>query len=417
MKLDHFRKAFDELQEGQFVWAAYSMDRVDPNIIPAEIYMQSVVWSATVPLVSFECIEWHATDRIRRQFSFVQGLPNQEQNLDKAHGEVLTGPKNLNWVTTPTHSSWVMYWTNRYNHVLSEVPMPSQYPLESYMYWYRSKFGNRLYLSNLVAEENDEGNQDMDEVNDDMDEGNEDMDQGNDDMEEGSQDADDDNEEQERLSPQPMPPNPIPQEQPHSSGQYVPQTQFTPSFPMQQQYWGMPQYETGEGGSFSQLLGFMAADAAQSQYHSQPDFMAGRYSLDARLPGHTSSVASGGFVSVDSSRSEGGRGVLNSQNPNRVSMVPVQEDDNTLGEDTNAYLVDEPDDEDGEEEDDIEEFDEDEESRNDGQCDTPDDKGKCYNLRTDPPRRSANRYTPSVFKKAAKKCKNFVKDVKWAMRK
>ncbi|QHO27127.1 uncharacterized protein DS421_7g205320 [Arachis hypogaea] len=265
LTLSHFRKAFDELQEGQFVWVAYSVDRVDPNIIPPEIYM------------------------IRRQFSFIQGVPNQEQNLDKAHGEVLTGPKNLNWATAPTHSYWVMHWTNRYNHVLSEVPLPSQYPLESYMDWYRSKFGNRLYLSNLIVEENDEGNQDMDE--------------GNEEMDEGSQDADDDNEEQERQSPPPLPPNLIPQEQPQSSGQYVPQTHFTPSFSMHQQYWGMSQFEIGEGGSFSQLLGFMAVDAGHSQYRNQPDFMADRYSLDARLPCHTSSVASRGFVSVDSSRS------------------------------------------------------------------------------------------------------------------
>ncbi|XP_020968096.1 uncharacterized protein LOC110267251 [Arachis ipaensis] len=65
----------------------------------------------------------------------------------------------------------------------------------------------------------------------------------------------------------------------------------------------------------------------------------------------------------------------------------------------------------------LEEFDEDEESRNDGHARTPDETSKGYNLRIDPPRRSASRYTPSVFKKAAKKCKNLVKDVKWAMRK
>ncbi|RYR68145.1 hypothetical protein Ahy_A03g014614 [Arachis hypogaea] len=61
-KLTHFRKAFDDLQEGQFVWVAYAVDHVDPDVIPADIYMHSVVWSATVPLVSFECIEWHAID-------------------------------------------------------------------------------------------------------------------------------------------------------------------------------------------------------------------------------------------------------------------------------------------------------------------------------------------------------------------
>ncbi|RYR52324.1 hypothetical protein Ahy_A06g027256 [Arachis hypogaea] len=222
LTLSHFRKAFDELQEGQFVWSAYSVDRVDSNIIPPEIYMQSVIWSATVPLVSFECIEWHATDRIRRQFSFIQGVPSQEQNLDKAHGEVLTGPKNFNWATAPTHSYWVMHWTNRYNHVLSEVPNPSQYQLESYMDWYQSKFDDRLYLSNLVVEENNEDNQDMDE-------GNEDTDEGNEDTNDGSQGADDDNEEQVPQSPPQPPPNPIPQEQPQSSGQYAPQTHFTPT--------------------------------------------------------------------------------------------------------------------------------------------------------------------------------------------
>ncbi|QHN80534.1 uncharacterized protein DS421_20g679010 [Arachis hypogaea] len=146
----------------KFVWVAYAVDRVDPDIIPADIYMHPVVWSATVSLMSFECIEWHATDRYRRQFGFVQGVPHQERNLDK-------------------------------------------HPLDTYMYWYRTKFGDCWNLSNIVIQENDEGNQVMD----------------------------DDNQEQEPQSPPPPhpPPNPLPQEQPQSSSQYVPETQFTPIIP------------------------------------------------------------------------------------------------------------------------------------------------------------------------------------------
>ncbi|RYR39058.1 hypothetical protein Ahy_A09g044470 [Arachis hypogaea] len=416
MKLAHFRKSFDELQEGQVplffpvCLGCLCCGRVDPNIIPPEIYMQSVVWSATVPLVSFECIEWHATDRFRRQFGFVQGLPSQERNLEKAHGETLKGPKNLNWATEPSHSKWVMHWSNRYNYILSELPMPSHHLLDNYMHWYRSKYGDHLNLSNLVGQDNDEGDQDMEE-------GDQDLDEDNQDTDEGSQDMDDDNQVEEPHSPHILPTNPIPEEQPQSSSHYVPQTQFPPSVPISQQYWGTSQFETGEGGSFSQLLGLMSADPGLSQYGHQPEFMAGRYSLDARYPGHTSSVASGGFVSVDSSRSDGGRGAFFSQNPNCVSMGLIEENANTLDRETDAYLVDDPDDEEDHDDDEIEDFDEDEESRNDGHASTLDETSKGYNLRIDPPRHSASRYTPSVFRKAAKKCKNLVKDVKWAMRK
>ncbi|XLS90297.1 hypothetical protein HN51_066305, partial [Arachis hypogaea] len=45
------------------------------------------------------------------------------------------------------------------------------------------------------------------------------------------------------------------------------------------------------------------------------------------------------------------------------------------------------------------------------------EKGKSYNFRADPPRLSANRFTPPAFNRVAKKCKIFCKDVKWAMRK
>ncbi|RYR12568.1 hypothetical protein Ahy_B04g070050 isoform A [Arachis hypogaea] len=174
LKLAHFRKALDDLQEGQFLWVAYSVDRVDPDIIPVDIYLHSVIWSATVLL-----------------------------------------------------------WTNRYNHVLTEEPMAPQQPLDTYMYWYRSKYGYHLNLSDLVVQEDVEGDQVMD----------------------------DENEEQEPQSPPPPPqspplppsppPPPPPEEQRHSTSQYVPQTQFTTSFPIHQQHWVMSQFDSGDGGSFS----------------------------------------------------------------------------------------------------------------------------------------------------------------------
>ncbi|QHO20288.1 uncharacterized protein DS421_11g336660 [Arachis hypogaea] len=108
-----------------FVWEAYAIGRIDPDVIPLDIRQHSAIWSATVLLISFECIEWHASDRLRRQFGLTQGVPHQERDLGEAHGEVLTGLKNQDW--SGTHSFWVMHWTNRYSHVLVEHMVLSQH--------------------------------------------------------------------------------------------------------------------------------------------------------------------------------------------------------------------------------------------------------------------------------------------------
>nr|XP_025628626.1 serine/threonine-protein phosphatase 7 long form homolog [Arachis hypogaea] len=79
--LAHYRRLLDDLQEGQ----AYGIGYIDPDVIPLAIRHNSVIWSATVPLISFECIEWHATDRVRRQFGLTQGVPAQGQDLGASH--------------------------------------------------------------------------------------------------------------------------------------------------------------------------------------------------------------------------------------------------------------------------------------------------------------------------------------------
>ncbi|RYR10691.1 hypothetical protein Ahy_B05g079168 [Arachis hypogaea] len=84
--LAQFRRELDGLQEGQFVWEAYAIGRIDPDVIPPDIRQHLAIWSATIPLISFECIEWHASDRLRKQFDLTQGVPHQERDLGEAHG-------------------------------------------------------------------------------------------------------------------------------------------------------------------------------------------------------------------------------------------------------------------------------------------------------------------------------------------
>ncbi|QHN95729.1 uncharacterized protein DS421_18g612210 [Arachis hypogaea] len=325
--LENYRRDLD------FVWEPYAIGRTDPDVIPPNIRQHSAIWSATVPLISFECIELHASDRLRRQFGLTQGIPNQERDLGEAHSEVLTGSKNQNW--SGTHSFWVMHWMNRYSHILVDDTVPSQHQADIYFHWYRGRFGLHLHLSQIEPQENQPGdpmhNQEDQEV---------------------------------QSPPPPSPPQPPPppsqtqaQQEPEQFTPYIPDTHsadyLTP--PVYQQYWSVPHQESGEQGSFSQLLGFMAPVPGYSYpaYRDIPiDQMAqpsgispGRLSLDTRPRQLTSFGTSG-----------------------------------TAGTTTS-------------------------------------EKGKGYNLRANPPRQSASRYTPSAFKKVAKKCKKLVKDVKWAMRK
>nr|XP_025692761.1 nucleolin-like [Arachis hypogaea] len=170
---------------------------------------------------------------------------------------------------------------------------------------------------------------------------------------------------------------------------------------------------------------------------AQPSGIApGRLSLDTRPRQHTSSGTSGGRFSVDSGMSDDAtRGIIQSGVERPVPMNLILESYQPADEDNDDFLVDHPDgDEVADEDDDADDDEDDDEDEADGEDDddggdgpvhdsaptagtTTSEKGKGYNLRADPPRRSASRYTPSAFKKVAKKCKKLVKDVKRAMRK
>ncbi|RYR79727.1 hypothetical protein Ahy_A01g004542 [Arachis hypogaea] len=369
--LENYRRLLDDLQEGQFVWQPYGIGDIDPDLVPLAI---------------------------RHNL----GVPTLVQDLGASHGEILTGPKNQDWANT--HFSWVMQWTNRYSHILSDDLVPLHYQLESYMDWYRRAYGDHLQLSNLVFQENPEGPQPPPAP-----------------------------EPEPEPEPAPSPPPPLvpPQHGVDYRPAYVPDTHpsdyFSSSVPVHSQYWGGTQYEYGEHTSFSQLLGLMASGPHHSYSGSHADIPTdhpahpgmitpGRRSLDSRPRVRTSSENSGARMSVDSSRSaEGVGGIIQSENPRRIPMSLIHESNMAVDDETDNYLVDDPEDEDEDEDEDELNAVDDDPAPSAGT--TTSEKGKGYNLRADPPRRSANRYTPSAFNKIAKKCKKLYKDMKWGPRK
>ncbi|RYR07220.1 hypothetical protein Ahy_B05g074533 [Arachis hypogaea] len=111
----------------------------------------------------------------------------------------------------------------------------------------------------------------------------------------------------------------------------------------------------------------------------------------------------------------------------------IHESNQIVDDEADDYLVDHLNEDGDEDEDEDKDEDEDEDEDADDADDDDDDcpydglapsggtttseKGKGYNLRVDPPRQSANRYTSSAFNRVAKKCKKLYKDEKWTMRK
>ncbi|QHO00264.1 uncharacterized protein DS421_13g405010 [Arachis hypogaea] len=152
------RRRLDDLPLDGFVWDAYSPNRVAPHVIPFDINNGANFLSATVPLICFEAVEWHPTDRIRRQFGFHQDPPVEAMKLGASHNIVLTGPKNKNWGVED--AVWISQWLNSSMCVLTSEHVDNYQPSDQYMDWYIGKFGDHLRVSEL-AEQEEEGQQEQ----------------------------------------------------------------------------------------------------------------------------------------------------------------------------------------------------------------------------------------------------------------
>ncbi|RYR65085.1 hypothetical protein Ahy_A03g011076 [Arachis hypogaea] len=144
-----------------FVWAWERMPFLAPiprdqlgNIvgIPDGLAPHMVMCSTQSPLMSFECIEWHATDRVRRQFGMQQLLPGPAFDLGCDHCKRLTGAQNHEW--GQIYSQWVNRWTSdRYNTLQLGEEIIDFHPLPVYYDWYTQQYEIHLRLSDRVLGE------------------------------------------------------------------------------------------------------------------------------------------------------------------------------------------------------------------------------------------------------------------------
>ena len=118
--------------------------------VPDVLAAQLVICSTQSPLVSFECIEWHPTDRVRRQFGMQQLPPGPAFDLGRDHCKRLTGAQNHDW--REIYSQWVNRWrSDRYNTLQLGEEIIDFHPLPVYYEWYTQQYGIHLRLSDRVA--------------------------------------------------------------------------------------------------------------------------------------------------------------------------------------------------------------------------------------------------------------------------
>ncbi|RYR10607.1 hypothetical protein Ahy_B05g079054 [Arachis hypogaea] len=114
----------------QFIWRPYMGVGIPDGLEP-----HMFICSTQSSLVSFECIEWHATDRVRRQFGMQQLPPGPAFNLGRDHCKRLTGAQNHDW--GQIYSQWVNRWTfDRYNTLQLGEEIIDFHPLPVYYDWY-----------------------------------------------------------------------------------------------------------------------------------------------------------------------------------------------------------------------------------------------------------------------------------------
>lgn len=105
------------------------------DILPSDICEDKDVWSTCTVLICFSIIEWHQTDRVRRQFGLMQDIPQDPVNLDNVHAIDKRGQQYTNW--KEYHEMWIPYWEKRHQFILQGPRCEGQLlPSKEYMTWY-----------------------------------------------------------------------------------------------------------------------------------------------------------------------------------------------------------------------------------------------------------------------------------------
>ncbi|RYR07212.1 hypothetical protein Ahy_B05g074523 [Arachis hypogaea] len=147
-----FRRGLDDMGVNNFTWRPYV--GVD---VPQDLGPNLFMCSTKSPLVLFECIEWHPTDRVPRQFGLQQLPPDPAFQIGSAHCRRLSSAQHHDW--RDRTKEWLDMWRyGRYNSLEVGDEIVDFHPLPLYYDWYTQQYGGHLQLSDRVAGEQADAN-------------------------------------------------------------------------------------------------------------------------------------------------------------------------------------------------------------------------------------------------------------------
>ncbi|XP_019258339.1 PREDICTED: uncharacterized protein LOC109236605 [Nicotiana attenuata] len=132
------RDVLDMLVDGQFIWTPYSDELLAQ--LPDICSVDRLLWSTSVPMIFFDMVEYHATERVLRQFHRPQPIPGEP-------GWVATHYQRddiyMGWLEQQVHT-----WEQRGHRIPPQPTFTQEATIYLYTSWYRRH--TRLMIGNPI---------------------------------------------------------------------------------------------------------------------------------------------------------------------------------------------------------------------------------------------------------------------------